>query len=392
MNKFSLLSILLFTSSMFFACKKETSKTEEVKTTTGIRTVISYDQLTPNTPYKSLFLDSLGDTVVDLTAGNTRLKMFMALNNYIGSAVKENKTLDSTLMQNMFSNTANPFYDIASLSIIGSELNASNLSLQSITGKYNASEQMTVHNRLNNLMGQMAVLSTFVNDSAYSGKPGKLGNYLADAKGIEVAQIIQKSLIGAAQYDYICNVLLNQGLQADNKTILPGKNYTQLEQNWDEAYGFLTLNPVYLANSTFDTKGTTESFLGSYIWEYNKEAFSKIYPAFLRGRAAIANNDLNEVKTQALFIRTEMEKALANSAAQYLNKWKLNLTESARIHATAEGLGFVYALRFCKVNGADEKFSDDNLDILLNSPNGYWDLTLTQINKVIGSIFGKFGL
>jgi len=392
MNKFSLLGILLLTNFVFFSCKKETSKTEEVKSTTGIRTVISYELLTPNTPYKSMFLDSLGDTVVDLTAGNTRLKMFMAINNYIGSAVKENKSLDSILMQNMFANTANPFYDIASLSIIGSELNASNLSLQSITGKYNASEQMKVHNRLKNLMGEMAVLSTFVNDSAYSGKPGKLGTYLADEKGIEVAQIIQKSLIGAAQLDYICNVLLNQGLQADNKTIVSGKNYTQLEQNWDEAYGFLTLNSIYLANSTDATRGTSESFLGSYIWEYNKASYAKIYPAFLKGRAAIANNDIEEVKAQALFIRTEMEKALAAAAKGYLTKWKTGTTDAARIHAIGEGLGFIYSLRYCKVAGADEQFSDSVLAGLLDSPNGYWDLTNTKINAAMDAISLKFKL
>ena len=33
-------------------------------------------------------------------------------------------------------------------------------------------------------------------NTAAKGKPGKAGNYLADAKGFEVAQIIQKSLIG----------------------------------------------------------------------------------------------------------------------------------------------------------------------------------------------------
>jgi len=46
---------------------------------------------------------------------------------------------------------------------------------------------------------------------------------LVDAKGIETNQIIQKSLIGALQYDYIGNVLLTKGLDADNSKLVTGK-------------------------------------------------------------------------------------------------------------------------------------------------------------------------
>jgi hypothetical protein len=205
-------------------------------------------------------------------------------------------------------------------------------------------------------------------------------------------QIIQKSLIGSAQLDYISNVLLGAGLAANNQTIVSGKKYTQLEQNWDEAYGFLTLNPVFLLNSTDATKGTSESFLGSYIWEFNKAAYAKIYPAFLKGRAAIANNDIPEMKSQALFIRTEMEKAIALSAIGYLNKWKSGTTDAARIHAIAEGLGFIYSLRYCNINDVDDQFSDVILLDLVGSTDGYWDLTNTKINTAIDAITLKFKL
>ncbi len=187
-------------------------------------------------------------------------------------------------------------------------------------------------------------------------------------------------------------MLLNTGLNADNQKIVPGKKFTQLEQNWDEAYGFLTLNPVYLMGSTDLVRGTAESFIGSYIWEYNKTDYPKIYPAFLKGRAAIANNDMNEAKSQAMFIRTAMEKAIASAAVGYLNKWKSGATDAARIHAMGEGLGFIYSLRFCKLNGANAGFSDAILNELMNSPDGYWDLTAGKINKAAGDITAKFKL
>jgi hypothetical protein len=205
--------------------------------------------------------------------------------------------------------------------------------------------------------------------------------------------VIQKSLIGALQLDYIGNVLLDEGLTADNRKVVSDKNYTQLEHNWDEAYGLLTLNPIYLAGSTNDVRGTVEFGAGSYIWEYNKANYANIYPAFLKGRAAIANNDRAELQKQATFIRTEIEKTLANAALGYLDKWKLYPTDDAkRAHAFAEGMGFIYSLRFATKHNADAAFSDGILDNLVNSPNGFWDLTTDKINAASDAIKTKFGL
>jgi len=373
------------------SCKKEPIVTPSTSTE-GIRSHIDYSSLTAVTPYKNLFLDKAGDTVVDLSTGNTRYRMYQALNYYLGAAVRDSKALDSIQMKNMFSNTGNPFTDISSLKITGNSLNASGVQLRNITSSSTPADAEIARKRIERLFGDMARLSVFFGDTAAKGQPGKIGTYLADAKGIEIAQIIQKSLIGAVQIDYISNVLLRSGLDADNKNIVPGKKYTQLEQNWDEAYGFLTLNPVFLLGSTDAVRGTTESFLGSYIWEYNKTDYPKIYPAFLKGRAAIANNDIGEAKSQATIIRTAMEKAIASAAVGYLNKWKSGSTDAARVHAIGEGLGFIYSLRYCQLNGATAAFSDAILNDLLNSPDGYWDLTAAKINKAAGDITTKFKL
>ncbi|WP_337042501.1 DUF4856 domain-containing protein [Emticicia sp. 17c] len=365
-------------------------KDEEVS---PLRTKIDYAKATSSTPYKSLFVDAQGDTTVDLKSGNDRYRIFQALNYYTGAAVRDNKTLDANVMKNMYANSGNPFTDIPSLNISGTSLNNSGVQLRSLTASsLSATEAEAARTRMEGLFTEMANVSKSVGANASKGVAGKTGTYLVDAKGIEIAQIIQKSLIGALQLDYISNVLLNKGLEADNTTLVSGKKYSQLEHNWDEAYGILTLSPIYLANSTDATRGTTESFLGSYIWEYNKASYAKIYPAFLKGRVAIVNNDLTEVKAQANFIRTEMEKAIAAAAVGYLGKWKTGTTDAARAHAMGEGLGFIYSLRYCKLNGADAKFSDDILNNLIGSTNGFWDLTNEKINAAADTITAKFKL
>lgn len=358
-----------------------------------LRTKIDYAKVTATTPYKALFIDAKGDTTVDLKSGNDRYKMFQALNYYLGSAVRDSATLDANVMKNMFSNTGNPFKDIATatISINGNDLNASGVQLRNITASSKANGE-TDRAELERYFTQMADASKSVKATASKGNAGKLGTYLVDARGIEIAQIIQKGLIGALQLDYISNVIMDKGLDADNTTLVSGKKYTALEHNWDEAYGLLTLNPIYLKDATDANRTSNESFLGSYVWEYNKASYAKIHPAFVKGRAAIVNNDKTELKTQATFIRTEMEKAIASAALGYLGKWKTGTTDAARAHAMGEGLGFIYSLRFCNLNGADAAFSDAILTGLLGSTNGFWDLTNDKINAASEAITKKFKL
>jgi len=359
-----------------------------------LRTKIDYTKITATTPYKALFIDAKGDTTVDFTSGNMRYRMFQGLNYYLAGAIRETKELDATVMKNMYANTGNAFVDVPSLGITGSKLNTSGVQLKDKTASSKpTAEAELVRTTLEGRFTEMAAASKSVTVTASKGVAGKLGTYLVDAKGIETAQIIQKGLIGGLQLDYISNVLLVKGLEADNKTLVTGTKYTALEHNWDEAYGMLTVSPVYLINSTDAVRGTAEQFLGSYIWEYNKANYAKIHPAFVKGRAAIVNNDAAELKTQATFIRTEMERAIAKAAVGYLAKWgDATITDAARAHAIGEGLGFIYSLRFCSVNGVDAAFSDGILLALIGSANGFWDLTPAKITAASDAIVTKFKL
>jgi FlaG/FlaF family flagellin (archaellin) len=360
-----------------------------------LRPSIDYSAATPETPYSELFVDTNGSTTVDLTEGNARHKMFQALNYYSTSSVSAKTHIDAAKLKSMFSNSGNPFSDISTstISVVGAELNSSDVQLKDVVASSkSAGEADAVRAKFESLFDQIDAASNSVNATASKGVAGKLGNYLVDAKGIETAQVIQKSLIGALQLDYIGNILLDKGLSADNHKVVGDNNYTQLEHNWDEAYGLLTLNPIYLAGSTNDVRGTTEFGAGSYIWEYNKANFSKIYPAFLKGRVAIVNNDNAEYQSQALFIRTEFEKAIAAAALGYLEKWKTGADDAARAHAIGEGLGFIYSLRFATIHGGDAAFSDAILTSLIESPDGFWDLTVTKVNTAADAIRAKFEL
>lgn len=380
------------------SCKKDKVENQE-----SLRPAIDYTKLVDGTKYdktNTIFVDAAGKSTIDLTTGNFRYRVFQGINTYAG--VWKTKVVDGNVLKNMFSNTGNPFTAESNPSPADfAAINASGVQLRNVTASsWDAAAAEVVRKKIEADLATLATISASAGTVATKGNAGYLTNlggskYLVDAKGLETGQLIQKGLIGAFQLDYIGNVLLSKGLSADNKTLVAGKNYTKLEQNWDEAYASLTLNPIYLANSTDLSKGTTESFIGSYIWEYNKANYAKIYPAFLKGRAAVVNNDAAQIQAQALFIRAQMELAIANAAMGYLKKWKEGKTlldEGAAAHALGEGLGFIYSLRFATVNKADAKFSDDLINSLIGTTGGAWDLTPAIVTAAQDAIKAKFGL
>lgn len=370
--------------------------------TTRFRPAMDYASLNAQTAYSDQFKNENGVSTVDVSEGNIRYKMFQGLNYHMTSSVSANTPIDANVLKKMFTNSGSPFYDVSTttISINGATLNNSGLQLSAATASSkSANEAEAVLSKFNTDFENIAVASQSVTTAAAAGKAGKLGSYLVDEKGIEIAQIIQKSLIGALQMDYIGNVLLSEGLQANNTSVVNGKAYTQLEHNWDEAYGLFTLSPAYLYNiesstaTTDAARATSEFAAGAYVWEYNKAGYPKIYPAFLRGRAAIVNNDRAELEAQATIIKTEIEKAIASAALGYLEKWKSGTqTDAARAHAIAEGLGFIYSLRFATTHSVDAVWSDGIINGLAGSQNGFWDLDVTKINTASDAIKAKFGL
>lgn len=383
---------LLFAGLLVFttACKKKNDDPQPapIALEKPLRMPINYNRLTPTTSYTLLFKDAMGDSTVDRNTGRNRLRMFRALAAYISTAAG-GAVIDSTVMSNMFANKNAPFTGGYA------DLNTLNISIKSATAVSN-SGQSQVHHDLEYAFGRMAYISTKSAQTASKGVAGKNGTYLVDEDGIEWAQIIQKSLIGAYQLDYIGNVLLNTGLNADNSKLVAGKNYSELEHNWDEAYGLLTFNDMYYNGTTDQAapKLSSEVYLGSYAWEYNKPGFVTLHSAFLRGRAAIVNNDMAEVKKQAAIIRNVFEHAIGGAANGYMKKASDgSATEASRVHAFAEGDGFIYSTRFCTLTGADNAYSTTLKDGLINATTPtFYDITPAQFTTASNSLKAKFNL
>lgn len=365
----------LATTVLFSACKREDKDD----------TVVTVDY---TTSYSNFIKNAAGDTTTDRTAGRKLNKMFAGeLVTYMRKSTSQ--AINSSDMKNMFAGSG---FSDATLNSSGLQIKAN------VASSFPSADADKIRAKFESYFDSLANISTSFADSAKEGKAGIAYNvttkYLCDAKGIEWIQIIQKGLIGAFQLDYIGNVLL-ANTNVDNTTILSGTKQTQLAQNWDRAYGLLTTKNIYGSSASSTIHG--ESQLGAYAWEYNpynpstKKALDDIHSAFVKGRIAVQNNDLNAAKTQADIIRLTYEKTLAKSALGYIVKTKDKTTSvGARIHAFGEGLGFIYSLRFCKLSEADATFADDIFNDFVNT--GFYKLTDKQLDDAATKIKTKFNL
>ena len=184
-------------------------------------------------------------------------------------------------------------------------------------------------------------------------------------------------------------LLTNSSLAADNGKVVEGKLYSEREHNWDMAYGYLTTNAIMTTDIALMPR---ERFLAGYLNEKNGSASPGVYLAFLKGRAAIVNNDEATLRAQADILRTELERTIAKSAVSYLTNWKAAAAADIKAHALGEGIGFVYSLRFCTKAGADTAWADSVLNGLTSGTQGAWSLTNTQADAAIAAINTKFSL
>ena len=94
---------------------------------------------------------------------------------------------------------------------------------------------------------------TYRNRRATTGVGGYVGTNIGDVniafaneKGLVVAEMFNGIMWGGIYLDKILNVHLNDSLYNDarlrreheNTSLLPGRNYTELEHHWDLAYGY----------------------------------------------------------------------------------------------------------------------------------------------------------
>lgn len=187
--------------------------------------------------------------------------------------------------------------------------------------------------------------------------------YLA-ADGRDLKQLVQKILLGSVAFsqgadDYLDNDTDGKGLLSDNTALVEGKDYTSLEHQFDEGFGYFGAARDYLDYSDdeiankggreawagmHDTNGDSEiDFNSEYNFGHSQNAAkrdrgtaSRTNPtdltaeamnAFLKGRKVIADANttaLTDAQKTELFMYRDAalmawEKSIAATAVHYIN-------------------------------------------------------------------------
>lgn len=263
----------------------------------------------------------------------------------------------------------------------------------------------------NYIAGQVNDVFPAWNTVATAGNPGNLQQagggttrYL-NGKGLSYSQAFAKGLIGGLLLDQVVNNYLspavldagNKRTENDNGTLATGKNYTTMEHNWDEAFGYIYGAEVDIENPTL----SADSFLGQYLGRTeNDPDFAGIaqtmYDAFKLGRAAIVAKNYSVRDQQAKIIQDQLSKIIGIRAVYYLQvPQEFLTTDKARaFHGLSEGYGFIYSLQFTKNTSTNAPyFTRAEVQTILNTlmtGNGFWDLTPATLNTLSTTIAARF--
>lgn len=302
-----------------------------------------------------------------------RQDMLEELSAYIKTSHTVGTSVSAQTMKDMFANRNNPFND--------ANLNASSKDLQSKTFPLDTTDYINLFDSIAKYSGQAG---------GSNGTPGIVSNgtrsILCDANGQEYVQLVEKGLMGATFFYQAASVYLTDdkiGDAVDNITVTPGKG-TDKEHHFDEAFGY------FGAPIDFPTNSSDARFWAKY--SNGRDALiqtNKIMDAFLKGRAAISNNDKTAQNDAVSEIKSQWEKISAATALYYINSGITNIADDAeRNHALSEGLMFIEALKY-----NDEKtITNTEIDeVLAKIGDNLYNVTvqdLTNARTQLAAIYG----
>ena len=236
-----------------------------------------------------------------------------------------NTPLSSATLTAMINNTGNPFND-SSL-----QLNSSGLDL---AGYFPAPALTDMQNYFDSvsLYSQSTTVASpgIAGISPSSANPSK--KYLLSPNGVFYSQVVKKAIMGMTAYQ-IANGYLTDSIAATTDT-------ATLEHYWDAAFG------LWGVPTDFPSVTTGLRYFGSYSNQVNAGLGSNtsIMNAFLKGRAAIANNDLITMRSQADLLIRQFDSLDAAAIVQEMHETNTNIEAGDAVAAygtLSESLGFV---------------------------------------------------
>lgn len=300
-------------------------------------------------------------------------------------------TVNANTLYNMFHNFNSPFFD-----------NNLNTSSKKLYNKCFAADTAF----FNDLMDSLAVAST-ATDTAVPGRAGVIvtgsggttSGYLVDANGMEYTQVVEKGLMGAIFYYQAMETYLSTDLNSDDNTnLVSGKNYTEMEHHFDEAFGYFGAptdfpNAATLGNAVYHAKYCNkreDDSDGDYAGINNQ-----IMDNFIKARAAIVAKETTDRDAAIKVVQDTWETVIGATAVEYLRDAKDD-SPYKRMHHLSEAIGFMMSLKY-KFNGGNSMnppistYSHVQMALAIVGPNvDLYAVTNNDIDTAIGHLLNAF--
>lgn len=271
---------------------------------------------------------------------------------------------------------------VVDYSILSQLYNAGNPSLKSLTTSYYA-------NRLDGSNGWLEALaqssgSTYT-PGAPSGQGGTFGGYFFDENGLEMEQMVEKGLFGAAMYHHAVSLM-----QSD-----------MTSEKADQILAMFGAHPDFPNTPTAANAANPDKYLANYAARRDKNdgkgLYSQIKTNFLTLQAALkAGGDYNTERDEALSaLRLNWEKVNFATVINYCHSVisKMSATnptdsdKAAALHAYGECVGFVHGWR--NIPQDYKTISDTEIDeilTLLNAPYNGISTSYTFITNPLNEL------
>ncbi|MBP9152898.1 MAG: DUF4856 domain-containing protein, partial [Flavobacteriales bacterium] len=290
-----------------------------------------------------------GASTVDVSGQIQRLDMLSQLGTYMKSAnTVGSASLDENLLKDMFRNQNNPF--------------TGQTYTKDLKSKCFASDTTTFLQFL-----EEAALVSQATGTASNGTAGVLvegstdltKGYRVTANGLELAQVVEKGLMGAVFYYQAMEIYLSGDRMGSvgNDDFAAGENYTDMEHYFDEAFGYFGAPTDFPSSVSIGDS----QFWAKYCNTRNEELYpginDEIATAFRTARAAITAKDYEARDAAIEVIMEKWAIVSAASAIDYLNQAlsTSGTPEYKRHHVMSEAIGFMLALKY-HFNGGNSKF------------------------------------
>jgi hypothetical protein len=329
-----------------------------------------------------------GATSVSYSGQTERLDMLEILTNTMKNGNTVGTEVNAQDLKNMFRNEGDAFAPLS----FGKDL---------FSKCYSGDTDM-----IEGWMDELAANSS-ATESATPGTAGVVletgsttDGYLVNDHGIELTQVISKTLMGSVFfYQAMESYLTSERMgTVGNDEVEDGANHTEMEHYFDEAFGYFGAPTDFPSAVTIDNARFWAKYCDRRNGDSQPGINNALMDAFINGRHAIVNTTYDDRDAAIATVAEKWGIVIAATAKDYLSSAlsTTGIAAHSKHHALSEAIGFMHSLKYHFANGNSKVSplynysSVEQALTFVGMSTDFYTLTDTEIQSAIDNLDQAF--